>query len=384
MSIWKGDFNFQKEGNNALITRINNGEDDKIISDLAKANGSKWMDANYSLWFSIYTLQHRYNYSLGEQSKQARVESYCIQSPTFFNKIRTYNNFTQITEGVVDKDYPKWIQDDSGEEKNVWKLLDGNNSKIMTDTNILRNYKNSGNIRTAAALYGSFLEEPIIYKGYKATFDGGGRTLEDKTTIGGSALTSEQYSIYTRGGAPIDSNNWLIVYNEHGIGYQDYDEKKEEAVLPYRLDTTTLNGKTVNRFIIVLNIHIFLPSGGYVRTRLDRSGRIFPNEFSLKYWGYEDYANKIARNAGQNFAIVWNSIIDGTYKKKGATKNARFEDLMNGSSDLARHWNTGMPNDLINQISIPINAITKSGGTYNPRVSDFSGTNTWNGGYRKG
>lgn len=339
-----------------------NQDDPKIIQALAEQNAIKGFDTSqYSTWFGLYTLQHRASY--GGKRTTPTTDSYCILKNSDFDQILESNLSLEqysLSQLKSKENFPKYLELESGTIVDNAKYEFQNNSGtqnfiLVNEKDGLGTFSFSANIRNGAALNGSFTNGVIPYNGYYSYWESGGRTiyLQHSIEIGNMNSSDEEYVLYTRGGAPLNSNNWIIAYIERGVGHSSIDldiykkdasVRNQVALYASSMEINEMTQKVNANFNLKLYINLFMPNGCLVRTELNRSKTYFNNgrgADSFQYWVYTDQRNSAAASAGYTFKNVWNSIWNKEYRQFGPVRNRLFNPVKNKKELYIYNWNTG-------------------------------------------
>lgn len=427
------DYNsFETDGINTDTLNNIISDDKVIIEALAKQHYDDYVSKqNSKLWFGLYTLEHN-NFSAN--SGDNNIKSYCClntnRANSFYGQIHNQLSLESKNDEdlLVVSDLPKWLKNkDTGqnyadelapENKGVHYEFGGNNNDDACMINEKIGFYNHAkqNIRHGAVINASFLRGngPIYYEGYASSFTGAGRNNGNQPNSRGpyscsvdSAFTrtSEEYTIFTLGGAPIGEDNWIIAFVERGVckGSNNWDasiadnyiENYKTQFYQYSTNSGTvpnprdLSDDTSLAFNMVLHINFFLPNGVLVKTKLDRTARYFRNTAvqttpillgATEYntWVSRDYANTKAINKNITFKDIWNQIYDGTYIQYGRVRDQNFNPKsLTDNSHWLYYWDNGyrMPNP---QIIVYNHNDIKSYLTYDPDHTDYySSTQNW-------
>lgn len=281
----------EKEALERIGDRTALGSDDKVLQQIAIWNLQNSSDLNKKLLF--YTLTHRSRYT---DNLNGSDEICCTSTPTYIEIAKAtlgespapiehiplntqHNEMFPISEGIY--------------------YIGENNKLFGKETPYAFIYSTS----TAACVYGHDFAQPISYQGY--SFE----TMRGRTNYAtGGSSSRGQYFFLTPGGGPLTSSNWIIKYVEYGIRFITEDDTYTSPDSPWVITTST--GQKYA--IVKIFIHLFFPSGAYVRTILDRSDSAdFTGvDPSMAYsWIYHDYANYQATQEGKTFGTIWDNYI---------------------------------------------------------------------------
>lgn len=282
----------ETEGLECIGDRAAAGSDDKILQQIAIWNLQNMPDLNKKLLF--YTLTHRSGYV---DNLEGSNEICCTSCPTFIDIAKTAlggESPTPTEHIALNEQHNDVFPFHSG-----MYYIGENNRLFGREKRMGFAYSTS----TAACVYGSDFSAPISYQGY--SFE----TMRGRTHYAsGASISKGQYFFLTPGGGPLTSSNWIIKYVEYGIRFVDEDDTYTAPDSSW-----VLIDKDGSMYAIVkIFIHLFFPSGAYVRTVLDRSNSadFYGVNPSMAYsWIYHDYANYQAVQEGKNFGTIWDNYI---------------------------------------------------------------------------